>query len=877
MLFYFLGQEKEVHLANLLTDVEAEDYILWLQNNSEPFTTVQEYWSKTVVQRKAVNNGTIHEYFNKFPCLKLPLEYTLLEQDFDFHYSDKKNCLLSKWSQIATALLKLAENKTDSYLKELVKEYKEQFPNNNPEDKIFALSILPLFFPCSYLKCKRAGTNRWRPSKIEMRKGFLLHVKIAGDLQRELQTRRDKLASFHLTAQPLPIIVGSNINTIESCYVSVNDILYKVDTPLRAIDLCFKIFHVMNASYPPEAETAWTFIEQLVVHESLLNPNNSNKNSKQDNKIEFQTNSQIPMQLNTNNLQEVPSLLETLTTFHDSLSSNHNSSIILFIANLYNNSLIPRSFVQEVVNSLKNIFCSGVICDIKQVVSNRLQSLNEDLDIINTVTSMFETLENSFNHVDTEYKRLQYFKSSGQYIPPRSFVIGQRTIEKRINGQLWKSQVSYFGNKTVFPMFIYFDDYETGNALGSHSGKNKLGAVYFSLPSIPQELKSSLTNIYLFALFKSEDRKTFGNAAVFGMHTLLGLTESFSSNFRCRFCKIKKVDSYYMYIEDETLLRTHENYEHIISKTGIKEPCIWHQLNNFHLTRNYCVDMMHDLFEGACNYSLMCLLHNLIFVLKLFSLHTLNERIKCFGYNDTEISNKPPPITSDNLKERIRMSASEMLCFFRYLGVMIGDLIPVNLPIWEVWLLKMSGPLVHLWSMRSEQKHRESKMISNVSCNFKNIAYTLAVKAQLKLCHQLLSNSASNMVFGEIEPLNFDLYIKYFSNLDSGKLHQVKWINVNGTKYIFDTILALDCSENMLLFGAIKYIVLFSEVEIYFICNILRSTAFDRHVHAYEIVCSTINETDFLIVKKYSELHDYGPCLLTKTSNKYLICTRWAI
>jgi len=42
----------------------------------------------------------------------------------------------------------------------------------------------------------------------------------------------------------------------------VNDILYKVDTPLRAIDVCFKIFRVMNASYSPEAETA--FIEQVV-------------------------------------------------------------------------------------------------------------------------------------------------------------------------------------------------------------------------------------------------------------------------------------------------------------------------------------------------------------------------------------------------------------------------------------------------------------------------------------------------------------------------------------------------------------------------------------------------------------------------------------
>jgi len=71
-------------------------------------------------------------------------------------------------------------------------------------------------------------------------------------------------------------------------------------------------------------------------------------------------------------------------------------------------------------------------------------------------------------------------------------------------------------------------------------------------------------------------------------------------------------------------------------------------------------------------------------------------------------------------------------------------------------VLKMLEFLVHLWSMCSEQKHCESKMNSNVLCNFKNIAYILAVKAQLKLCHQLLSSSSvSNMVFEEMEPLNF--------------------------------------------------------------------------------------------------------------------------
>lgn len=181
------------------------------------------------------------------------------------------------------------------------------------------------------------------------------------------------------------------------------------------------------------------------VHASSVNSNNCNKNSKESNKIEFQISSEVPTQLNANNSQEVPSFLETLTTFHNALSSNHNSSIIQLIANLYNNSLIPRSFVQEVIDSVKNIFCSGVISDIKRVVSDRLQSLNEDPDIINTITSMFETIENSFNHVNTEYKRLQCFKSLGQYVPPRSFVIGQRTVEKRINGNVILEPALVFG------------------------------------------------------------------------------------------------------------------------------------------------------------------------------------------------------------------------------------------------------------------------------------------------------------------------------------------------------------------------------------------------------------------------------------------------
>lgn len=169
------------------------------------------------------------------------------------------------------------------------------------------------------------------------------------------------------------------------------------------------------------------------------------------------------------------------------------------------------------------------------------------------------------------------------------------------------------------------------------------------------------------------------------------------------------------------------------------------------------------------------------------------------------------------LKRKIKMSAAEMLCFSRYLGVMVGDLVPYDFPLWEIWkklreildivtapnlhfsehirlgvvieeylrlianycktlkpkhhhlthyslAMKMSGPLVNLWSMRFEQKHKESKMTSNVSCNFRNITHTLAVKAQLKLAHHLAAPITKEYVeFGDTLDLSEQLQAQFFN------------------------------------------------------------------------------------------------------------------
>jgi len=132
--------------------------------------------------------------------------------------------------------------------------------------------------------------------------------------------------------------------------------------------------------------------------------------------------------------------------------------------------------------------------------------------------------------------------------------------------------------KLFFTLFLYYDDCEMGNPLGSHSGIHKMGCVYYSVAALPPEYLSSLENIFVAYLFHSDDRGTYkiNNDKMFkalidelidlqtngisicvnseihhiyfalglvlgdnlGLNSILGFVESFSSNFYCRICSV---------------------------------------------------------------------------------------------------------------------------------------------------------------------------------------------------------------------------------------------------------------------------------------------------------------------------------------------------
>jgi hypothetical protein len=378
------------------------------------------------------------------------------------------------------------------------------------------------------------------------------------------------------------------------------------------------------------------------------------------------------------------------------------------------------------------------------------------------INVLFAIFKNVFNNLKTEYHRFKTLTAEGTLIEPEEILVGQRleqnqlkklvykkskiqyvpmksvlklffelpgvfhdtseymsnlnlqnnVVSNIVQSNFWRNKLRNFESKLVIPMYIYFDEYETGNPLGAHAGMQKLGAVYYSIPCIPPLYQGKLDYIFLALLFYSIDLQHYGNSVIFsklltelillenegieinidgttskmyfsvaliigdnlGLHTLLGFTERFRSNYSCRFCKCIRTFTQTQSIECTELLRNENSYAsdlevNNISLTGIKSACIWNRIPSFHVTENYAVDIMHDIFEGVANYDMILILRQFILIDKFFTLATLNSRLKYFDFG-VEMKNKFPLISEDNLKNKtMKMSASEMKCFILYSGL----------------------------------------------------------------------------------------------------------------------------------------------------------------------------------------------------------------
>lgn len=78
-----------------------------------------------------------------------------------------------------------------------------------------------------------------------------------------LSRLQDTLRSYDLQMQPRPVVSGP-FEDIVAAHIFVNAVQYDLESAVRAVEACFKIYFALNASYPPEAKSAWLFIQKAV-------------------------------------------------------------------------------------------------------------------------------------------------------------------------------------------------------------------------------------------------------------------------------------------------------------------------------------------------------------------------------------------------------------------------------------------------------------------------------------------------------------------------------------------------------------------------------------------------------------------------------------
>lgn len=338
----------------------------------------------------------------------------------------------------------------------------------------------------------------------------------------------------------------------------------------------------------------------------------------------------------------------------DSFNEIVTGDAVNIMAKWYNEAVIPRNKVQSFINDTKLINLNSMQL-LQNTVLNQLKNNQRESDSISKISAMFESLKNPFKNLDTEYLRLIALEKLGVYIKPNEITVGSRiknvvkdgntiinTVKinvyiislksvfkaffeqpnvleivlnyfQKLNSmkgeiicsyiqcEVWKERSKkdrQNPNKLLIPFFLYFDDYETNNPLGSHAGKKKIGAVYVSFGScIPLEFSSSLNYIFLALLFYSNDRKEVGNKNIFkeliseinflqtnginihiknknytihfyltlilgdnlGIHSILGFSESFMANYPCRFCKCSKFECNNLVTQDNLKLGNRDN------------------------------------------------------------------------------------------------------------------------------------------------------------------------------------------------------------------------------------------------------------------------------------------------------------------------------
>jgi hypothetical protein len=409
-------------------------------------------------------------------------------------------------------------------------------------------------------------------------------------------------------------------------------------------------------------------------------------------------------------------------------------------------------------------------------------------------------------------------------------------------------------SKITIMLQLFYDGMGTTNPLRGQSTMHNVGVFYYVVKNLPDVYNSCFANVHLLCLAYTPDIKVYGfdpimdkfvcemkylgtvgfsgdfpiigNKQIYvglaqvacdnlALNGLFGFIESFSSDHFCTMCIAKQDDIQCKYYEADFAIRTVAEYNKDLSELtvvdqskthsrGIKKPCSLNSIPDFHVTKNYSLDIMHVVLEGIIPVEVGCILYTLCNVKHYFTISHLRNAVDYFwSMINVDKRNKPPQLNAlEKPGHRLSpsMKAVQYWALLKYLPAIVGDKVPVDDDNWIFLLhlselvdiifsrrftpgmvsylremiaehLKMfkelygtgdnavklkpkhhllvhlptvilqSGPLVGLNCMCYELKNSFFKRSAHIMCNFTNICKTLAYRHQQYALFSRLSNA----------------------------------------------------------------------------------------------------------------------------------------
>ncbi|XP_075165203.1 uncharacterized protein LOC142237695 [Haematobia irritans] len=255
---------------NYPSDEDAKIHQDWLKFNIEPYEDVLERWKKSFhIRQKCIQEkNSLHNIFDEWPVLKQSFGYKLISEDFAKLHPTKENLLFEKWESTILSIKKLYAKhlKGEENLK-LVEDLNN--PSTESENRItITLYLLPYLLKPSNRKTLLIENSRKRKyikTTIEdSRDTFLLWALNASELQSKIKFKIDEFFKNKQTLQPIICGIGPSKTHFVEIFVYYGNIFYKLPSLVLALDVCFKIFCVLDLKYPEYCQNIWLFLQEHI-------------------------------------------------------------------------------------------------------------------------------------------------------------------------------------------------------------------------------------------------------------------------------------------------------------------------------------------------------------------------------------------------------------------------------------------------------------------------------------------------------------------------------------------------------------------------------------------------------------------------------------